>query len=216
MEYYTIMEEQNIKFEEKKSIFIASIKRVKSEESAKDFVSHITATYKDASHNVFAYIVGEDMRIIRYSDNGEPSGTAGMPILQMIKTKELKDVVIVVTRYFGGTLLGTGGLSRAYSRAASLAIDAGIIVKSVEASEIEIIIDYSQIGKLKYYLEKEKINVQNINYEEKISFEVIIKSIEFEEFQKSLVDIFSGEIVIKELHKVACIIFQDKLVKIAG
>ncbi len=116
MKYITVKQEAIDEFKEKKSLFIGYIKRIEEEEEAKAFIEHIKSKHKDATHNVYAYIVGKNFEIQRYSDDGEPQGTAGVPILEVIKKIGITDCVIVVTRYFGGTLLGTGGLIRAYTK----------------------------------------------------------------------------------------------------
>ncbi len=115
MKYLTVKDETKSEFTEKKSLFIGHACRVYSEEEAIKFIEKIKTIYKDATHNVPAYIIGENREIQRYSDDGEPQGTAGIPALEVLKKKELTDTVIVITRYFGGTLLGSGGLIRAYS-----------------------------------------------------------------------------------------------------
>jgi uncharacterized YigZ family protein len=132
MSYLTIKDTVSEEFEEKKSIFIGHAKRVYNEEDAKTFVSHIRNMHKQATHNVFAYIIGENKGIQRYSDDGEPQGTAGIPVIEVIKKNEVTDIAVVVTRYFGGVLLGAGGLVRAYSKAAAGAIKSAGIVEKVK------------------------------------------------------------------------------------
>jgi len=130
MQYKTISKEATVEMEEKKSRFIANVKPVSSEEEALEFINNIRAKYWDATHNVYAYYISGENIIQRFSDDGEPSGTAGMPVLEVIKRMELKDLVVVVTRYFGGILLGASGLVRAYSKSAALGIEAaGIVTK---------------------------------------------------------------------------------------
>ena len=121
--YKTVAREAKDEFTEKKSVFIGHAKPIESEEQALDFIKTIEKRYGDAAHNCYAYI-NKEQNIVRFNDNGEPQGTAGLPILEVIKREELCGVVIVVTRYFGGILLGAGGLVRAYSKAAKIAIDA--------------------------------------------------------------------------------------------
>ena len=114
MGYKTIKRTAQSEFVEKKSVFIGTAKRVFTEEEAKAFVAEVRAKYRDARHHVHAYVLGEDMSIQRYDDDGEPQGTGGIPILEVIRRNELRNTCVVVTRYFGGVLLGTGGLTRAY------------------------------------------------------------------------------------------------------
>jgi len=150
MSYFTIKDEASAEFEERKSVFIGYAKRVKTEEEAKEFVAKIKTMHKQATHNCSAYIVGENKGIQRYSDDGEPQGTAGIPILEVIKKNDLTDIAIVVTRYFGGILLGAGGLVRAYSKGASEAIKVGGIVEKVKGLEIKAKLDYDLLGKIQY------------------------------------------------------------------
>ena len=131
-----------------KSTFIGYAKPIKSEEEAVEFINEIKKKHKDATHNVWAYTVGETMNIQRYSDDGEPQGTAGIPTLEVIKKEDLRDVVVVVTRYFGGIKLGAGGLVRAYTKGAKVGIEAAQIIEKVKYKEVGITIDYNQIGKV--------------------------------------------------------------------
>ena len=125
--YKTILAQAEAEIVEKKSRFIATVRPVKTEEEARSFIDELKKKYWDATHNVFAYQIGERNEIQRFSDDGEPQGTAGMPVLNVLKGEDVKDAAIVVTRYFGGTLLGTGGLVRAYGKAAKeVLLSAGI------------------------------------------------------------------------------------------
>ena len=138
MAYITIREYGEDSFIEKKSEFIGYAKRVENEEEAKAFVAEIKSKHKQARHNCWAYIIGENMGIQRYSDDGEPQGTAGIPILEVMKKADITDCAVVVTRYFGGILLGTGGLTRAYTKGASIALKAGGVVEKVEGVNISL------------------------------------------------------------------------------
>lgn len=131
-----------------KSTFIGYAKPVKTEEEAVIFVNEIKKKHKDATHNVWAYTVGPTMNIQRYSDDGEPQGTAGIPTLEVIKKEDLRDVVVVVTRYFGGIKLGAGGLVRAYTKGAKVGLEAAKIIDKVLYKEVKIGIDYNQLGKV--------------------------------------------------------------------
>ena len=126
--YKTILEEAEEEIVEKKSRFIATVRPVKTEDEARAFIEEMKKKYWDARHNVFAYQIGERNELQRFSDDGEPQGTAGMPVLNVLKGEDVKDTAVVVTRYFGGTLLGTGGLVRAYGKAAKEGLlSAGIV-----------------------------------------------------------------------------------------
>lgn len=131
-----------------KSKFIGHAKPVQTEEEARMFVEEIKQKYKDATHNVWAYTIGQNMNIQRYSDDGEPQGTAGIPTLELIKKEDLRNVVVVVTRYFGGIKLGAGGLVRAYTKGAKLGLDAAKIVEKRPFVSVEIEIEYTLLGKI--------------------------------------------------------------------
>ena len=140
--YKTINQQAQAEIVEKKSRFIANVLPVSSEEEAINFINKIKKQYYDARHNCFAYIIGGNIPIIRFSDDGEPSGTAGKPILDVLLGENLENVVIVVTRYFGGTLLGTGGLVRAYGKSAKEGILLGKIVEMDTYTKFFISVDY--------------------------------------------------------------------------
>lgn len=192
MSYYTIKDETSFQFEEKKSIFISNIKRVYSEEEAKEFIQNIKTKYKDARHNVYAYVIGEKTEIQRYSDDGEPQGTAGIPMLEVIKKSGITDVVIVVTRYFGGILLGTGGLARAYSKGASSAIKEGKIVLKVKGKALYITVNYDLLGKLQYLCEKKMWHIENLEYTDKVKLMIYFEIDALEEAKKTFIETTSG------------------------
>lgn len=172
MAYYTIKNRVSTEFEERKSTFIGHAKRVYTEDEAKEFIDEIKKEHSSATHNVYAYIIGENMGIQRYTDDGEPQGTAGVPVLDVIKKNELTNVAIVVTRYFGGILLGKGGLVRAYSKGAVQAINEGKIVQRVEGFSYHIIIEYDTLGKIQYICEQNNWHIEDSIYTEKV--EIII------------------------------------------
>lgn len=152
-------------FVEKKSKFIGYAKHVSSEAEAAAFISEIKSKHWDAKHNVYAYILGENSEIQRSTDDGEPAGTAGRPVLEIIRGEGLTDVVIVVTRYFGGILLGTGGLVRAYSKAAKLAIENSIKVRPIRMKTVAISADYDLVGKIQNFLIEKEIDIDHIEYQ---------------------------------------------------
>lgn len=165
----TIEEEVSAELVEKKSKFIATIFPVQKEEEIEEKIKKIKSKYYDARHNCFAFsFQQEDRKIERCSDDGEPSGTAGAPLLNIIQKNELSNVVIVVTRYFGGILLGTGGLVRAYTGAAMLAIEKAKIVTEIPGEMLEIQIPYAEQEKFVYYCHKNGINIIKIEYGEVI------------------------------------------------
>jgi len=171
--YRTIKLEASDEFIEKKSTFIGHIKRVQNEEEAKSFINKIKGNHREARHNVYAYVIGENLGVQRYSDDGEPQGTGGIPVLEVIKKAEVTDVCIVVTRYFGGILLGAGGLTRAYTKGASIAIKAAGIVEKVEAARAIIEIEYELLGKLQYLIEQKGWFLEEINYGERVELKLI-------------------------------------------
>ncbi|BAK81295.1 YigZ family protein [Candidatus Arthromitus sp. SFB-rat-Yit] len=192
MDYKTIIGETEYKFEEKKSIFIGYIKHIESEYEAKKFIDDIKTKHHEARHNVYAYVIGNDMLIQRYTDDGEPRGTAGIPIIELIKKRGLTDIIVVVTRYFGGILLGVGGLTRAYVNGASGVIDKAKIVDRVLGKEISIIVPYEIIGKLQYFFDVNKIHVDNVLYEEKVIFKVRIEKIIVNKLLSDITDLTSN------------------------
>ena len=167
--YKTVKCRTSAEFTEKKSVFIGYISPVPNEEAAKEFISEIKKKHADATHNVFAYIL-EGTEIARFSDDGEPSGTAGMPVLAGITGEELCGVCIVVTRYFGGTLLGAGGLVRAYAKAAKMAIDTAGICEFRPYTVFSLTVDYSHYEKIKKELDTYSVKCDDCSFGEKVTF----------------------------------------------
>ena len=149
---------------EKKSRFIATVKPVKTEEEALEFIESLKKRYWDATHNCFAYIIGGGTPLKRCSDDGEPSGTAGRPMLDVLEGESLSDVAVVVTRYFGGTLLGTGGLVRAYSGAVRAGLDASVLITRLRGIHLLIGTDYTGLGKIQYLLGQRGIKTLESRY----------------------------------------------------
>ena len=155
-----------------KSTFIGYAKPIKTEEEAIEFINEIKKKHKDATHNVWAYTIGENMNIQRYSDDGEPQGTAGIPTLEVIKKEDLRDVVVVVTRYFGGIKLGAGGLVRAYTKGAKVGIEAGIVIEKVKYSEVKIKIEYTQLGRIQNEIMNLGFKVKDTIYSEDVELKI--------------------------------------------
>lgn len=167
--FNTISDNVSSELIEKKSKFIANAFQVKNKEEAENRINEISKEYFDAKHNCYAYIINDGKNIIeKMSDNGEPSGTAGMPILNVLKKKNLQNVLVIVTRYFGGILLGTGGLTRAYSGVTTQCIDKANIIKMDFGIQYQICTTYNDFKNMKYELEKNQIQIENIEYGEKI------------------------------------------------
>ncbi|WP_434797601.1 YigZ family protein [Terrisporobacter vanillatitrophus] len=175
-----------------KSTFIGYAKPIKTEEEAIEFVNEMKKKHKDATHNVWAYTVGENMNIQRYSDDGEPQGTAGIPTLEVIKKEDLRDVVVVVTRYFGGIKLGAGGLVRAYTKGAKIGIEAGIVIEKVKYTEVKIKIEYTQLGKIQNEIMNLGFTVKDTIYSEEVEIIVYSKVQDVESLKDRIIDITSG------------------------
>ena len=175
-----------------KSTFIGYAKHIKTEEEAVEFVNEIKKKHKDATHNVWAYTVGPTMNIQRYSDDGEPQGTAGIPTLEVIKKEDLRDVVVVVTRYFGGIKLGAGGLVRAYTKGAKVGLEAAKIIEKVMYKEVKIKIDYNQLGKVQNEIMNLGYFIKDTIYEDNVEIIVYSKLEEVEALTSRMIDITSA------------------------
>ena len=176
-----------------KSRFICSVSPVNSEEEAIEFIEKIKKEFKDARHNVYAYTVGENSNIQRFTDDGEPSGTAGMPTLNVINQENLRNVVVVVTRYFGGVLLGAGGLVRAYTKSAKVGLENGLIVDKVLYYEICAKIEYTMLGKIENELNKNEFIIKDKKYEENVNIIVLVKEEEIEKLSNLINEVTSGK-----------------------
>lgn len=196
MPYITIRNFGEDSFEEKKSEFIGYAKRVESEEEAKEFVNMVKDKHKQARHNCYAYVIGENMGIQRYSDDGEPQGTAGVPILEVMKKSHIVDCAIVVTRYFGGILLGTGGLTRAYKKGASIAIKNAGIVEKVVGIKLSGKIDYDLLGKIQYLCAQNEWHMENIQYADNVIFDILAEKSKVEQIENEFINSTSGKIKI--------------------
>ena len=198
MAYITIRQYGEDEFIEKKSQFIGYAKRCESEEEAKAFVTEIKNKHKQATHNCWAYVVGKNMGIQRYSDDGEPQGTAGIPILEVMKKSNVTDCAIVVTRYFGGIMLGAGGLTRAYTKGASIALKSGGIVEKVEGVNISLEMDYDMIGKIQYMCGQNNWHIEDTEYTDKVIVHILAELDTANEIEKSSIEASNGKIVINK------------------
>lgn len=197
--YFTIHQNGEHQIEIKKSKFICHLFRIENEEQAKEYIAKIKKEHYKANHNCSAYMLGENFEIQRSSDDGEPSGTAGVPMLEVLKKNQLQNTLAIVTRYFGGIKLGAGGLIRAYSTSVSEALKEIGIVQGKLQQILDIIIDYPQLGKLQNYLENEQIAIQEIDYLEQITVKVAIDINQCESFQNALIDLFNNQLSIQIL-----------------
>lgn len=194
--YLTIKEDGQAELEIKKSRFICSLKRIESEEEAKEFIQMIKKEHWKANHNCSAFVLGEQNEIQRSSDDGEPSGTAGVPMLEVLKKNELMNVAAVVTRYFGGTKLGAGGLIRAYSGAVANALHEIGIVQGILQQEVFTTIDYSLLGKLQHYLEQKNLQVKDTQFLENVTLCIMVEEVHV--FQDEVTDLLNGQVTFSE------------------
>ncbi|MDY7042858.1 MULTISPECIES: YigZ family protein [unclassified Virgibacillus] len=193
--YLTVKLEGRDELTIQKSRFIGYVKRVETEEAAQSFIQEIKKKHHDATHNCSAYLVGEHDQIQKANDDGEPSGTAGVPILEVLKKQHLKDTVVVVTRYFGGIKLGAGGLIRAYGSTTSQAIKTTGVVKRQRMQGFSVTVDYTQSGKLEHEIRRSKYRLERINYSDKVEFVVFVEIGQEEEFKETIVDLTSDQAV---------------------
>lgn len=197
-EYRTVEFENCDEFVEKKSRFIGYVKPVKTVEEATQFINSIKSKHWDATHNVSAYVLREN-NIQRSSDDGEPSGTAGVPVLDVLLKENLVDLCVVVTRYFGGTLLGAGGLIRAYSHASKLAVDSGGVITMAPCKILSCCIDYSFFDRFNILINETGANVEDTEFADSIRITFTIKSQLKEEFARRLTEISNGKYEISEI-----------------
>ena len=199
--YTTVFKEASVEISEKKSRFIANVKNINSEDEAIAYLEDMKKKYWNATHNVYAYYIGGECAAQKCSDDGEPSGTAGMPILQTIKKEEIEDVIVVVTRYFGGTLLGTGGLIRAYSKCAKEGIIAGGVKRKILCSKINIKVDYTLLDRLQSLIAESGYQVIGIDYSDFVNIFMAIPINSIHRFNKQICELTSGRTSINEIDR---------------
>ena len=197
-EYKTVEKEESDFFIEKKSKFIGYAKPVKTQEEAVEFISKIKSKHWDATHNVYAYVLREN-NIQRYSDDGEPSGTAGVPVLDVMLKESLVDVCVVATRYFGGTLLGAGGLVRAYSHTSKIALEAAGIITMAQCSVMSAEVDYSFYDRLNILLSDFSAVILNTSFSDKVCVEFSVKENIVDSLNAKLIDVSNGKYISKFL-----------------
>lgn len=195
--YKTVSKEATAELIEKKSRFITTVRPIKTEAQALELIAGLRTKYYDATHNVYAYMLGEN-NICRYSDDGEPTGTAGVPTLEVIKKEELTDVVVVVTRYFGGIMLGAGGLVRAYGKAARLGISKAEPVIMQSCDLYNITCDYTLLGRLLYILSEGGFIVEDTVYTDEVTISVCVKPEDTANLINSVNDISGGQAIIEK------------------
>ena len=178
--------------EKKKSRFIANFKEIESEEEALAFIGKIKKQYWDARHNCYAFVAGENHNLQRCSDDGEPAGTAGRPMLDVLLKEDIHNAAVVVTRYFGGTLLGTGGLVRAYQRAVQEGLSHSVIIEKVKGRSLKIDSDYNGIGKIQYILAKNQITAMDASYTDKVAIHVMVPVEKLEALKQEITEGTNG------------------------
>lgn len=200
MEYKTISERCEARFIEKRSEFIGYLCPASTEDEAVEFINELRAMHRKAAHNCYAYILRENS-IARHSDDGEPSGTAGVPIYEVLRKEELTDIVCVVTRYFGGVLLGAGGLVRAYTRGAKDAVDIAEIKIMAMAAKIRISLDYPLYGRLPQILAEFGTKTESEDFGQNVEITVWVREDLAEPLREKLIDACSGKVEIEVISK---------------
>lgn len=209
--YKTVYREGKVSLIEKKSEFIGRIAFVKTKEAAEAFIQKIRDEGKDATHHCTAYIINEDQSIQKYDDDGEPQKTAGPPILDVLKRNGLTNVVCVVTRYFGGTLLGAGGLIRAYSSVASAALDDAVVVEMHKALDITFTYDYTEHGSIENYMMQNGYPIIDTVFTDRVQVTTTVYETGYESFKNYLLDATSGTVHIEKENPTERAVLDGKL-----
>ncbi|MCJ7843222.1 YigZ family protein [Lederbergia sp. NSJ-179] len=200
--YFTVKKRGEHEITIQKSRFIAHLARVETEEEAQAFIQDIKKQHWNATHNCSAYIIGEQDQIQKANDDGEPSGTAGVPMLEVLKKREIKDTVVVVTRYFGGIKLGAGGLIRAYSSSTSEGLNAVGVVERKLAKVMHVKVDYTWLGKLENELRGSIYLLKEIHYADSVVLDVYVHEADISAFRDWITDITNGQASISEGEKI--------------
>ncbi len=212
MGYFSVLEESITEYTVQKSKFIVYIKPVSDEEVAKEYIEAIRKKHWDASHNVPVYIIGEKMKIQRFSDDGEPSGTAGMPVLDMLKKEGITNLVIVITRYFGGIKLGKGGLVRAYTHSAKLGLDSSNVIAYEMLDCYHIRYDYSLHGKVENHIRQDEniFDCETI-FEENVMKEIMIPA-NCDDLLEPFVELSSNQMIMEKISSGYYCLSGDKII----
>lgn len=192
--YKTLLKRASDEFIINKSRFIGYGAPAQTEEEALDFLAEVRSAHKDASHNCYAYIIGANMGVMRYSDDGEPGGTAGMPIIEVMKARGVTNCAVVVTRYFGGILLGAGGLVRAYSQGAAAAINAAGVGSVHPTARYMLEIAYPMLGKAEYLLKSQPVIIEDKAFSDTVVLTLVVRSEDEDAFVKSVVSGTDGRV----------------------
>ncbi len=189
--YKTIVESHEASIEIKKSNFIARCFFVKDEDEIKEHITRISKENFKANHNCYAYRLNAAYVIEKASDDGEPAKTAGLPILECLRGCGLENILVIVTRYFGGTKLGTGGLVRAYTEATKAVLAEASVVEMNDYLKVKVIISYTNVGKFEYYLNTENIVLENTDYSDEVDYELVIRTDEFKAFESAITELLN-------------------------
>lgn len=198
-QYKTVYRGGEAEIVEKKSRFIATVIPVKSEEEAITFIESLKKQYWNATHNCFAYVIGDHFQTQRCSDDGEPSGTAGRPMLDVLLGEEVHDVAVVVTRYFGGTLLGTGGLVRAYQGATKAGLGAATMITKFYGQKVSVKTDYTGLGKIQYILGQRGLQILHSEYTDSVTLEVLLPETQTRQVMAEITEGTNGQAVMEIL-----------------
>ena len=209
LRYQTVFRQSEVEIIEKKSRFIATVSPVADEGQALRFLDAMRKKYKDASHNVFAYQVGLDVEITRMSDDGEPSGTAGLPILDVLRGQNLKNTAVNVTRYFGGSLLGTGGLARAYGRAAKNGVEAAGVIEYRHHTPLYLTVAYPLLGKVTHHAMQNGHVIHDTIYTETVTFYFFVETPKLDSFIRQITDITNATAQIQLCEPVYGTVYKD-------
>lgn len=206
-QYKTIYQGGEGEIVEKKSRFIATVRLVRSEEEAIAFINEMKKKYWNAAHNCSAYVIGENRELMRCSDDGEPAKTAGKPMLDVLLGQELYDTAVVVTRYFGGTLLGTGGLVRAYAKAVQEGLANSQIITKIYGTLFEVRTDYNGVGKLQYLFGQKGIPIMDAQYTQSVVLQILVAAAKTQEIQKAITQATNGRAGISKIKELyyACL-----------
>ena len=186
-------------YEEKKSRFIATLRPVNSIEEAASFIEEMKKRYWDARHNCSAYVIGRNNEITRCSDDGEPSGTAGRPMLEVLTGADLHNAAVVVTRYFGGTLLGTGGLVRAYTQAVKEGITNSVSAVERDGERLMLGLEYGDVDRVLNYLKTKGLSLENSDYGADVTMELIVASEKADAFIKEVIELTAGRVLAEKM-----------------
>ncbi|MBO5337978.1 MAG: YigZ family protein [Lachnospiraceae bacterium] len=199
--YRVLLEGGEGEIVEKKSRFIATVRKCETEEEAVAFIEEMKKKYWDARHNCSAFVIGSRGELTRCSDDGEPSGTAGRPMLEVLLGEGVRNIAVVVTRYFGGVLLGTGGLVRAYTQAVKVGLENSVIGSMCYGCELEVVTDYNGIGKIQYLLGQRGITPTDSSYTDVVTLRLVIPMQMEEELSKAMVEATCGKVKLEKIQE---------------